>query len=187
MKLILGSKSAGRQAVLKAAGYDFAVVTADIDEKAIRHTNPKQLVLAIANAKADAIIKKITKPGILITADQVAVCNGKICEKPNNQKEAREFIRAYRTYPMETVSSVVVTNLETGQRAEGVDVAKVYFKDFPESVIDEAIANGRVMHCSGAMRCEEPPFSNYIEKFEGTKDSTSGMPLKLLEELLKKV
>lgn len=187
MKLILGSKSAGRQAVLKAAGYDFTVVTADIDEKAIRFVDSQQLVLAIANAKADAIIKKITGPGTLITADQVVVCNGVIREKPENQEEARGYIRAYRNYPMETVSSVVVTNLETGKRVEGVDIAKVYFKDFPESTIDEALADGRVMHCSGAMRCEEPPFSNYIEKFEGTKDSTSGMPLKLLEELLKRV
>lgn len=187
MTLILGSKSQGRQTVLKEAGYEFEIVTADIDEKAIRLSDPEKLVLAIAHAKADAILKKISGPGILITADQVAVCNGVIREKPSSAEQAREYIRAYRQYPMETVSSVVVTNIETGERAEGVSIAKVYFKDFPEAVIDEAIAGGRVMHCAGAMRCEEPPFSNYIERMEGTKDSTSGMPLQLLRRLMAEV
>ena len=78
MTLILGSKSLGRQTVLKEAGYAFEVVTADIDEKAIRLSDPEKLVLALAHAKADAILKKIAGPGMLITADQVTVCNGEI-------------------------------------------------------------------------------------------------------------
>jgi septum formation protein len=173
--------------VLKNAGYDFEIITADIDEKEIRYENPKQLVLALAHAKADAILKKLNISGVLITADQVVVCNGKIFEKPRDEKEAREFIRCYLKHPMETISSVVVTNIITKKRAEGVDISKVYFKNFPEQAIDAALENGKIMHCAGAMRCEEEPFNNYIDRFEGTKDSTSGLPLKLLKRLLKEV
>lgn len=187
MKIILGSKSIGRQLVLKNAGYDFEVITADIDEKKIRHENPEKLVLALAHAKADSILPKISVPAILITADQVVVCGGKILEKPRSEEEAREFLHYYLKNPMETVSSVVVTNTVTKKRAEGVDIAKVYFKNFPEAVIDQAIKIGRIMYCAGAMRCEEEPFSNYIDRFEGTKDSTSGLPLNLLKRLMEEV
>ena len=38
----------------------------------------------IANAKADALLSKVTEPSILITSDQVIVCNGVIREKPES-------------------------------------------------------------------------------------------------------
>ena len=37
MRLILGSASKFKQEELRNAGYDFEVLAADIDEKAIRH------------------------------------------------------------------------------------------------------------------------------------------------------
>lgn len=187
MKIILGSKSAGRQDVLKKAGFTFEVVTADIDEKANRSKNPNDLVLTLAHAKAKAILPKIKESSILITADQVVVCNGVIFEKPKDEEEARKFIHAYRKYPMETISSVVVTNTETKMTAEGIDISKVYFKEIPEEVINLGIKIGRIMHCAGAMRCEDKPFCDYVERFEGTKDSTSGLPLNLLMHLIEKV
>jgi len=186
-KIILGSGSVSRQDVLKEAGYKFRVITADIDEKAIRLDDPAELVLALAHAKADAILPHIAEPAILITADQVVVCNGTILEKPKDADEAGAFIRGYREYPMETVSSLVLTDTRTGKRAEGVDIAKVYFDPIPEEVIEEAIAEGRIMSCSGAMRCEDEPLSRYVTRFEGTKDSTSGMPLGLLGRLLEEI
>ena len=187
MKLILGSKSAGRRAVLDGAGFDYEAMSADIDEKAIRFEDPEKLVLALAHAKADALLEQIDKVALLITADQVVVQGGKILEKPEDEDEARKFLRGYWEYPMETVSSVVITNTQTGKRVEGVDIAKVYFNKFSEDIIKKAITDGRIMHCSGAMRCEDPPFVDYIAKFEGTKDSTSGMPLVLLNKLLDEI
>ncbi|MFA4954550.1 MAG: Maf family protein [Patescibacteria group bacterium] len=187
MKIILGSGSKGRRDVLEKAGYVFDVITADIDEKSILQEDPKVLVLALAHAKADAILPEIKEPAILITADQVVVCDGIIRGKPRDVSEAKEFIRCYATHPMETVSSIVVVDTQTGKRAEGVDVAKVYFKPIPEEVVSEAIAIGRILHCAGAMRCEDQPFNAYVERFEGTEDSTSGMPLKLLKQLFEKI
>jgi len=187
MKLILGSGSRGRRGVLEQAGYQFEVVTADIDEKAVRHDDPEKLVLALAKAKAEAILPKITEPALLITADQVVVCNGQVLEKPRDEEEARLFLRGYLKHPMDAINAVVVTNTETGKQVGQIETSRIYFKPFSEAVIDEAIAIGRVMSCAGAMRNEEAPFCNYIEKFEGTKDSTSGMPLKVLAELIKQV
>jgi len=184
MKLILGSKSQGRQEVLRNAGFDFEILTADIDEKAIRLDDPEKLVLALANAKADAIVKMIDYPALLITADQVVVHNGVIREKPESEAETREFIRSYKDHPMEAVNGVVVTNTETGKRAEGIDISRVYFDEISEQAIDEAIEDGRVMHCAGAMRCEAEPLSRFVSKFDGSPDSTSGLPLKLLKKLI---
>ncbi len=185
MKLILGSQSKNRQQVLKDAGYDFEVMSADIDEKAVRGADPEQLTLVLSHAKADALLPKITEPALLITTDLVVVCNGKILEKPVDEDEARAFIKGYEHHPMETVSAIVVTNTATGKRAAGTDTARVFFRSIPENAIDEALKVGKIMLCAGAMRCEEPPFSQYVERFEGTKDNTTGLPLILLKKLMK--
>ncbi|PSS17199.1 Maf-like protein [Actinidia chinensis var. chinensis] len=77
-KIILGSSSVARRKILAEMGYDFKIMTADIDEKSIRKETPEELVMALAEAKADAIRLKLqtidnqekdVKPTLLIAAD----------------------------------------------------------------------------------------------------------------------
>src|SRR3989338_4937745 len=106
MKIILGSGSKSRRQILSDLGYEFEIVLPDIDEKSIRDADPSKLVLKIANAKADKVLKMVSGPYLIITGDQVVNCNGKILEKPVDAAQAREFIRGYHLYPLETVASV---------------------------------------------------------------------------------
>ena len=94
VKLILGSASKTRQKILKEKGYQLKVLTADIDEKKIRAKDPRDIVLKLAFAKAEAIRKK-AKNGILITCDQITLSNGRILEKARNLNEAEEFLKSY--------------------------------------------------------------------------------------------
>jgi len=65
--LILASKSPTRQLLLRELGFqDLTIVPANLDERAIGDRlkdKPEALVLAIANAKADAIQAKLATPG----------------------------------------------------------------------------------------------------------------------------
>lgn len=95
----------------KEYSFGYEVIKADIDEKAIRHEQPQQLVLALAHAKADAIIHKLQQQhmeqqqqqqqdeqqkhgigssmaGLLVTCDQVVVHEDTIREKPADVSEA---------------------------------------------------------------------------------------------------
>ncbi|GMP81354.1 hypothetical protein CsSME_00036096 [Camellia sinensis var. sinensis] len=58
-KIILGSSSVARRKVLAEMGYDFTIMSADIDEKSIRKEKPEELVMALAEAKADAILLRL--------------------------------------------------------------------------------------------------------------------------------
>lgn len=58
-------------------GFKYEVKTADIDEKAIRSPVPRELVLALGHAKAEAILDKMrtaedNMDGYLVTCDQVS-------------------------------------------------------------------------------------------------------------------
>lgn len=184
MKLVLGSGSAYRKKALTEMGYDFDVITADIDEKAIRDPNPDILTLKLAKAKAEAIIPKLTEPVILITSDQVIVWNNTIREKPIDESEARYFLESYADYPAEAVSAIIVTDTATGRQVEGVDRAKIYFKPIVRDVIDQLVANPKTYSRAGGFGAEDQILQPYIDRVEGSVDCIGGFPKRLGQELI---
>lgn len=195
--LILGSQSQTRHAILREMGYtDFEVVTAGIDEQAIRAPAAEDLVVKLAHAKAEAILAKLalnpsTKqrarddvPVLLITADQVVVHEGVILEKPRSAEEAGRMIRGYTRSPAVTVGSVLVTNLATGVRVGGVDRAEVYFNEIPDEVIEALVEEGSVFYSAGGLLVEHPLVSPLVEAMVGTLDSVMGMSKELTRSLI---
>lgn len=165
-------------------GYDFEIISPDIDEKAIRDPDPTQLTLKIARAKAEAIRRRVTKDAILITSDQVIVYNGQIREKPKDPNECRYFLRSYKDHPATAVDAVVVTNLKTGQQFEGVATATQYFHPIPETFIDQLISQGDVMKCAGGFTIEH--MEPYLKKLEGERETIEGLPKTLTQQLISK-
>lgn len=174
---------------MKRMGYDFKIMVADIDEKAIRFYDPKKLTLALARAKADALLPKVKGDAILITADQVIVQNGKILEKPKDAKEAEEFLRGYKHHPAEAVTAVVAINTASQKRTEGVDIAKVYFKPMSKEKIREWASSDVVLTCAGGFCINDPSFkeADFYERVEGEIDSVAGLPKALTERLIEEV
>ena len=187
IQIILGSESLSRKKALKNMGYDFEVMPSRINEKTIPFNNPFKLTLAIANAKADSLLPKIKEPAILITADQVVVCNGKILEKPTKPAEAEKFLKNYADYPAETVTSVVVVNTETGKRVEGTDIATITFNPIPDHIIKHYIATRDPFFHSGGFDHEHPLLTEYVKEIKGEPESITGLPVTLTEKLINEV
>ncbi|XP_060199689.1 uncharacterized protein LOC132628025 isoform X3 [Lycium barbarum] len=209
-KLILGSSSTARRKILADMGYHFTTMSADIDEKAIRKEKPEDLVMALAEAKADAIISKFrntenlekdVNPTILVAADTVVVYEGVVREKPSSEAEARQFMKDYANGHAATVSSVLVTNLVTGSRRGEWDKVEVpllissqysisrqiYFHDIPDQVIDKLIEEGIVLYAAGGLIIEHPLILPYVKEVVGSTDSVMGLPKALTERLIKEV
>ncbi|KAL5704631.1 hypothetical protein ACHQM5_023028 [Ranunculus cassubicifolius] len=195
-KMILGSSSKARKDILTKMGYEFEILTADIDEKSIRKEKPEDLVMALAEAKAEAIISRLgtsndkendAESHLLITADQVVVYDGVIREKPSSKEEAREYIKGYSGGHAATVSSVLVTNLKTGAKKGGWDKVEIYFDEIPEEIIDKLIDEGVVLYVAGGLLIEHPLVLPLVKKVVGTLDSVMGLPKALTEELIQQV
>src|SRR3989344_6501596 len=184
MKIILGSASKGRKEMLQEMGYEFEVMVSNIDEKAIRFDDPYQLTLALAFAKADALVPQILEHAILITADQVVGWNGKIREKPESEEQARDYLRTYHLAPAETVNGIAVTNTATGKRLSQNEASKVFFKPIPEEVIDEFLKETNVFKHAGAFSITSPVLQPYIAHIEGTIDSVIGLPKDLVRRFI---
>lgn len=182
-----------RRHILSEMGYEFEIMTADIDEKGIRREKPEDLVTVLAEAKADAIISRLkiedykeadAEPTLLITSDIVVVHEGIIKEKPTSKEEARQFLKGYSGGHVTTVGSVLVTNLKTGKRSGGLDKAEVYFHDIPDEIIENLIDEGVVFRVAGGLLLEHPLTLPFVEAVIGASDSVMGLPKALTETLI---
>lgn len=153
-------------------------------KKAIRNPDPQKLVLALAHAKADALLSRIHEPALLITSDQVVVCNGEIIEKPESAEEERRFLHLYAEHSSQTITSIVVTNTVTGTRREAVDISTVWFLSFPDDVIERVIEEGKVFAWSGGYCTADASFTPYVKKIEGDPEGIRGLPWNLTKQLL---
>ncbi|QHO05097.1 Maf-like protein [Arachis hypogaea] len=193
-KIILGSSSVARRKILSEMGYEFTKMTADIDEKSIRKETPEELVMALAEAKANAIISKLQTTSnqervdesmILIAADTVVVYDGVVREKPSSKEEAQQFLKDYSGGHAATVSSVLVTNLKTGFRKGEWDRVDIYFNEIPNEIIEKLVDEGVTLNVAGGLLIEHPSILPFVREVVGTTDSVMGLPKAVTERLLK--
>lgn len=192
-RLILGSKSWSRRTLLSELGVPpFDIIVPDIDESSIRSSCARELVVAIGNAKALALLSRpeLAVSGtngktLMICGDSVVKHKDMILEKPRDEEEARGFLRSYATAPATTVSSVVVVDVEARRKWEGVDEAEVYFREMPEGVIEELISTGGSMESAGGLRIEHPRVQQYTECIIGHRSAVMGFSQPLVEQMLK--
>jgi septum formation protein len=191
-KILLGSGSFTRKLILNKAGFKFTVVKPDIDEKALGDrsaaSKAAELVTLVANAKADAVMQNLINTDefaghILLTGDQVVTFNGTILEKPKDEIEARTFIEAYSNMACTTVGIIILTDVDSKRRVQGVDRSTIHFGQLPSSVVDTLLSEGDVLSCAGGLMVEHHLIQPYITSIEGTEDSLMGLSTELLQTL----
>lgn len=217
-RIILGTSSRWRRALFSekfpSLTKHLECMSPDIDERAVNVDNggngrekadPKKLVLAVARAKAEALMQSLnsekgseeqvssTRKTLLVTMDQVVYVDGKIREKPRDKDECRGFLKSYRSCPLMTVTGVVVAIPENeceverknaSKMIEGVDIAEQYFTDIPDGVIEELLEKGEVMSCAGGITVESELLKPYLGRRVGSMESIMGLPHILLKKLM---
>lgn len=210
--LILGSASFTRKLILKEMGVQFDIVVKPIDERGIgcRATDPpRDLVHRLAHAKMDRLVQELAatnqdlpcaneKECVILTADQVVTCNGKILEKPDDIDQAKEFVAQYGTHPCSTVGCVVLHHLPSGVRVSDWHVATIHFNgatltaEAARRLVDDLVADeAPVLSCAGGLMIEHPLVQQYVQTVDGSEDSVMGLSKEtvsgLLQELRRKL
>lgn len=187
-RLILGSTSWSRSHLLRTLNPpDFETIAPDIDERSIHAPTPQALVLSIGLAKAAALLPRIkTSPDTyLIVGDSVVTHKSSVLGKPTSADHARQILKSYATAPATTVSSVVVIDVSRRLYWGGVSEAEVYFRAFPDDVIEELIESGGAMQSAGGLRVENPIVERYTDCILGEKSAVMGFSTSLCERLIK--
>ena len=186
MKMILGSGSPSRKAVLTSMGFAFTVISPDIDEKAIRREDPRELVEAIAQAKMDAVLQMIHEDAIVITSDQVMVVGGHVREKPRSKEEAYAFLSTFSTEPQTATSCTVVCNTANGKRVHAIDEVIVTMDPVPDEYVRSFVESGEALRYAGGLAAEHPSFTPYVH-FDGEMESLMGLPKEKTRKMIEAV
>jgi len=80
------------------------------------------------------------------------------------------------------VASFTLILFSIGKRVKKVAIAKQHFKEIPEWKIEELIATGDVLYCSGGFAIEQ--MEGFLGELEGERETIIGMPVAVTKELL---
>ncbi len=86
-KIILASASPRRRELLTQAGFEFEVITSQVDEIIDPNLTPEKLVMSLAEQKAQAVAASYPECDI-IGSDTVVVLDGKVLGKPKDEDDA---------------------------------------------------------------------------------------------------
>lgn len=204
MKLILGSSSILRVKILKNAGLDFVVVDPNVKQQNYRSSVPEILVSQLALLKAQAIAKTVgvatAYETVILTSDQVIVCDGQILEKPldDNGQPSRQKVMAnligYATHPAIAITSVLATNLKTHETWTEVDRSSVKFRKLTQTQMEQIAADPHTYLAAGSLPTgiAESTASQILrahidEWLEGDETGFMGLPMALSLEVLRRV
>lgn len=178
--LVLASKSAVRQALLRDAGVPVEIVPADVDERAIEQqamlADAGEVAALLARAKAAAIAAG--RPDRLVLgADQTLALGERRFSKPGDRSAARAQLQAMRGRVHELHTAVAVMCGEA-LLFETREVARLTMRNFSDAFLEAYldIMGEAVLSSVGAYQLEKAGIQLF-EQIDGDHFVILGLPL----------
>src|SRR5260370_28996025 len=127
MRLILASTSPGGAKIVADAGLAFAMISSMVDETPIPGEAPGELVLRLANAKAELVAARSVGPAIVVAADTVVVLEGQILGKPRSTDDARHMLERLSGRTHSVVTGVSLIRFPDVEQRAFVETTLVHF------------------------------------------------------------
>ena len=184
-KLILGSASPRRQELLKSLGFDFLNKPIKADESVWpKELKAQEIPIFLAELKADAYENVLKENELLITADTVVWCEGKVFNKPENFAAGKKMLEELSGKMHEVFTAVCLKS--ANKQTTFYDVSKVYFKKLKPDEIEYYLTNFSPYDKAGGYGVQDWIGYIGIDKIEGSFYNVMGLPVKeLYEELVK--
>jgi septum formation protein len=185
VRMVLASSSPRRRQLLAQAGYVFEISSPGFDESAFRCSarSPRKQAEALALAKAQSVAPKYPD-SLVIGADTLVDSDGEIIGKPVDVRDAESITRKLFSAPHKVITGLALIRLSDNTKRIRSDVTVVYPRSLTERQIARHIAGGSWEGKAGAYAIQETGDA-FIERIEGSLTNVMGLPLELLQQLLK--
>jgi septum formation protein len=180
MPIVLASASPRRAELLRAAGIEFEVVPAHIDESAHPHEDADAYVRRIADAKARAVSARVADR-IVLAADTTVVIDGMMLAKPEDDADARRMLRMLSGRTHEVLTAVSI--YRGHQMITEVERSNVELAPLSEFEIDWYIGTGEPRDKAGAYAIQGYA-SRFVTRINGSYSNVVGLPVALVYEIL---
>jgi septum formation protein len=186
--LILASSSPRRAELLRAAGIDFTVRAAGVDETIAPDESPRDYVVRLSREKAQAVINfggHFSGGGELaLGADTTVVINGEVIGKPADAGEAGRMLRSLSGQWHEVLTGVTLARAD--RLISAVSSTRVKFAELSDAEIKWYVSTGEPMDKAGAYAIQGHA-SLFVERIEGSYSNVVGLPMQLTYQLAREM
>jgi len=191
-KLILGSSSSYRKALLERLRIPFDCHSPNIDETPLKEETAKDLVKRLSIAKAQAVhserqATKQQSDSLIITSDQVAVLDEQILGKPHTEQNAIKQLSQFNSKKVTFLTGLCIFDQEDHSYNYTLSEFHVHFRTLTVKEIERYVAIEKPLDCAGSFKCEGLGVCLF-EKMEGDDpNSLIGLPLISLSKTLREM
>ena len=188
--LILASQSKARQALLDQAGIHYHIKTASLDEEAIRQSAQSEgasaddIALLLSEMKGERIASQ-HPDAMIISCDQLLVCDGHIYGKAQDLAQAKSQLRQLSGKRHQLISAVML--FDNGRRIwHHIARPEITFHHLDDTQIDDYLAyfGDQALASPGCYFLEGPGIHLFADIF-GDYYAILGLPMMALLPQLK--
>lgn len=182
MQFILASASPRRRELLGLFKIPFEIRAADIDETMDPEKEAFDEVARVSKLKALAVDRN--EEDLVIAADTIVVCEGKVLGKPADKAEAVRMLQSLsgRNHQVMTGCTVLY-----GNRAETfTEVTDLHFRPLSQKEIESYVASGEPMDKAGAYGIQGGA-ALFCDAMAGDYYNVMGLPVCRLGQVLRKL
>ena len=181
MQLILASASPRRRELLGLFGLPFVIRAADIDETMNPALPPEAEVARVSRLKALAVPREAED--VVIAADTIVVCGGRVLGKPHSHEEAAQMLRLLSGRDHQVMTGCTVR--APGGTETFTEITDLHFRQLTEAEIARYVASGEPMDKAGAYGIQGGA-ALFCEGIRGDYYNVMGLPVCRLGQVLKK-
>lgn len=182
MALILASQSPRRKELLGLFRIPFTVRVADIDETMNLERDPADEVGRVSREKALAVPRE--PEDVVIAADTIVVCAGRVLGKPRTPEEAEEMLTLLSGRDHQVMTGVTV--LRGDQTDTRTEVTDIHFRPLSQKEIRAYIRTGEPMDKAGAYGIQGGA-ALFADKMVGDYYNVMGLPVCRLWQMLQAI
>lgn len=179
MALVLASQSPRRRELMGLFGIPFVVRVADVDETMEPGKDPYDQVAQVSRRKAMAIPRE--KEDVVVAADTIVVCAGKILGKPASEEQAVQMLQLLSGRDHQVMTGLTV--LQGDQIRTVTEVTDIHFRKLSEKEICRYVATKEPMDKAGGYGIQGGA-ALFAEKLVGDYYNVVGLPVCRLWQLL---
>lgn len=187
--ILLASRSPRRLLLLREAGYRVETIATFIDDGQLEpgRVTVAQWTAALAHLKATAAARNSITPGanaLIIGADTIVECDGRIIGQPRDADHARQIITDLANREHDVITGVSIVHVATDREILFTDTARVRVGRIPEQEIESYVASGQWRGKAGAYNLAERLEAGWPIEYEGDPATIMGLPMRRLTRCL---
>lgn len=185
-RIVLASKSPRRAEVLRAVGWEFEAIAANVDETRNPSEDAISYVKRLATLKAETVARK-SLGCLVLGADTVVVVGEEILGQPRDDEDARRMLRLLSGRWHMVLTGVALVRFGNPPHAlVEHETTRVRFHEMSGDEIDWYVATEEPRDKAGAYAIQGKG-ALFIEGIQGDYFNVVGLPVRLVHEMSRRI